>query len=222
LRACDWIQRQHFLDCLYQDLTFTEVFQNPNSDPAIDSLSITNNLHSKITESFWIDHYNIKSLQKRYQKPKEYYYIKRSSQANKRTYTLKNSYAWNTDLLMVKAIQLQFDENNRLMELHSSDSMYINPVRRNIIPRNLVSSSIMYTSTGRHCPQQITIIEHLDKNPDYKVTLELKLIDAIDAFSVPERNNFVIHPPVSTKAWLRYNGITVGGMGMGIGSRSRE
>jgi hypothetical protein len=51
----------------------------------------------------------------------------------------------------------------------------------------------------------------LDGNPDYKVTLELKLIDVIDAFSVPERNNFVIHPPVSTKAWLRYNGITVGG-----------
>jgi hypothetical protein len=53
----------------------------------------------------------------------------------------------------------------------------------------------------------------LDGNPDYKVTLELKLIDAIDAFSVLERNNFVIHPPVSTKAWLRYNGIMVGGVG---------
>lgn len=203
-------KRQHFLDCYYQDLKFTEVFQNPNSDPAIDSLSITNNLHSKITESFWIDHYNLKNLQKSYQAPKENVSIKRSSQANKRMYTLKSSYVWNEKVWKRKAIQLQFDEKNRLLELHSSDSLHINPVRRNIIPRNLVSSSIVYTSNGRHCPQQIIIIEHLDGNPDYNVTLELKLIDTIDAFSVPERNNFVIHPPVSTKAWLRYHGIPVG------------
>jgi hypothetical protein len=204
-------KRQHYLHCYYQDLKFMEVFQNPISDPAIDSLSITNNLHSKITESFWIDNHNLKNLQKSYQAPKENVSIKRSSQANKRMYTLKSSYVWNEKVWKRKAIQLQFDEKKRLMELHSSDSLHINPVRRNIIPRNLVSSSIVYTSTGRHCPQQIIIIEHLDGNSDYKVTLELKLIDAIDAFSVPETNNFVIHPPVSTKAWLRYNGIKVGG-----------
>ncbi len=75
-------KRQHYLHCYYQDLKFTEVFQNPNSDPAIDSLSITNNLHSKITESFWIDNHNLKNLQKNFQAPKENVSIKRSSQAN--------------------------------------------------------------------------------------------------------------------------------------------
>ncbi|MFN6378613.1 MAG: hypothetical protein ACK4WD_05020 [Flavobacteriales bacterium] len=204
-------KRQHFLDCYYQDLKFTEVFQNPNSDPAIDSLSITNNLHSKITESFWTDDYNIKKLQKYFHKFKKHYQFKRESQANKKTYASRFFHDLNKSRIAINTIYMQFDEKNRLLEVYSLDSLYINPVRRNIIPRNLVSSSIVYTSTGRHCPQQITIIEHLDGNPDYKVTLELKLIDAIDAFSFPERNNFVIHPPVSTKAWLRYNGITGGG-----------
>ncbi len=202
-------KRQHFLDCLFQDLTFTETSQNTTNDPIIDSLSITNNLPSKITESFWIDNHNLKNLQKNYQTPKENVSIKRSSQANKRMYTLKSSFVWNEKTWKRKAIQLQFDENNRLLELHSYDSMYINPVRRDIVPRNLVSSSIIYTTSGRHCPQKITIVEHLDGDPNFVVTLELTLVDTISAFSFPERNNFVIQPPMSTKAWLRHHGIEV-------------
>lgn len=202
-------KRQHFLDCLFQDLTFTETSQNTTNDPIIDSLSITNNLLTKIIESFWIDNHNLKNLQKNYQTPKENVSIKRSSQANKRMYTLKSSFAWNEKTWKRKAIQLQFDEKNRLLELHSSDSLYINPVRRNIVPRNLVSSSIVYTTSGRHCPEKITIVEHLDGDPNFVVTLELTLVDTISAFSFSERNSFVIHPPMSTKAWLRHRGITV-------------
>ena len=202
-------KRQHFLDCLFQDLTFTETSQNTTNDPIIDSLSITNNLLSKITESFWIYNYNIKQLQNKYQKLKDYYQIKRTSNANKRTYTSKGFYDLAKSRVARNTFQLQFDEKNRLLEFHSSDSMHVNPVRRNLVPRNLVSSSIVYTTSGRHCPDKIIIVEHLDGDSNFVVTLELTLVDTISAFSFPERNNFAIHPPMSTKAWLRHHGIAV-------------